>query len=178
MRSCIVAAVDFSHITTVVMEQAAKETKLRPHAKLHLVHVIAPPIVAPTGAIATTTSLDMTGSMEAARDELHHLARSADLERLDVIYHVRVGATADEIIALSNEEDAELIVVGANEHDVVMRVLLGSTTDPLILRAPCSVLVARPRAVPEIEPPRADQNDDLHKRHHPHAQVLIHDRVR
>jgi nucleotide-binding universal stress UspA family protein len=169
--SCIVAAVDLSTVTAVVMDQAAKETKLRPGAELHLLHVIPPPIAAPVGAIAPTSGFDMTGSIEAAREELRRFVRGASLEGVEVSEHVRVGATSEEIIALANDLDAELIVVGANEHGFLKRVLLGSTTDPLMAHAPCSVLVARAPLVPEVEPPRADQNDDVHRRHHPQAHV-------
>ena len=51
MKSSIVAAVDFSTITPLVLEQASKEAKLRPGAQLHLLHVIPPPVVAPIGSV-------------------------------------------------------------------------------------------------------------------------------
>lgn len=169
MNISIVAAVDFSSMTPVVLEQAAKETKLRPGAQLHLLHVISPPIAAPVGAVAPSAGIDMTGALEAAREELQRVARAANLAGVQLVGHVRIGASVDEICALADELDAELIVVGASTKGLAMRALLGSTTRPLMGRAPCSLLVARPHMVPEIEPPRADQADDVHKRHHPRA---------
>jgi nucleotide-binding universal stress UspA family protein len=166
MKNSIVAAVDFSSVTPLVLEKAAKETKLRPGAQLHLVHVIPPPIAAPVGAIAPSVGLDMTGAIDAAREELQRAARGANLAGVSVLGHVRIGGTVDEIIALADEVDADLIVVGGSTKGLAMRALLGSTARPLTERAPCSVLVARASQVPEIEPRRADQEDDVHKRHH------------
>jgi nucleotide-binding universal stress UspA family protein len=169
MKNEIVAAIDFSGITPVVLEQAAKETKLRPGSTLHLVHVLPPPIIAPVGVMATPATIDMTGALDAARDELQRAARGANLAGVHVVGHVRIGASVDEICAVADETGAELIVVGATTKGLAMRALLGSTTHPLMSRAPCSVLIARAPGVPAIEPPRVDQNDDVHKRHHPIA---------
>lgn len=170
MKSCIVAAIDFSEVTPIVMEQAAKETKLRPGAKLHLMHVIPPPAV-PVGVIAAPSGLDLTSEIETAREELMRVGRAANIEGVEMFGHVRIGSAPEEIIALANDVEADLIVVGASHKGLVMRALVGSTTEPILHRAPCSVLVARPYDVPEVEPPRADQDDDVHKRHHPQAHV-------
>lgn len=165
MSKHMVAAVDFSNVTPIVLEQAASEARLR-QAELHLLHVLAPPVAAPVGAVAPAAGLDMTSAIDAAKEELQRAARATKLGGVKVTGHVRVGAAVDEVINLADELDAELIVVGASSKGLAMRALLGSTTRPLISRAPCSLLVARPRAVPEIEPPRPDQDDDIHKRHH------------
>lgn len=126
-------------------------------------------MAAPVGVIAPTAAIDMTGAIDAAREELKRVARGASLAGVSVVGHVRIGASVDEVCALADEVDADLIVVGASSKGLAMRALLGSTTRPLMSRAPCSLLMARPKTVPEIEPRRADQDDDVHKRHHPIA---------
>ena len=169
MKNAIVAAIDFSSMTATILEQAAKEARLRPGATLHLVHVLPPPIAAPVAFSPAT--LDMTAALGVARDELQRAARGADLAGIHVVGHVRIGAAVDEICAVAEEVDAEIVVVGATTKGFAMRALLGSTTTPLMTRAPCSVLIARVPSVPAIEPRRADQNDDVHRRHHPAAHA-------
>src|SRR5439155_6210598 len=85
MKTSIVAAVDFSSATPVVLERAAKEAKLRAGAQLHLVHVISPPIAAPVGAIAPSAGIDLTGAIGAAREELQRVARGANLAGIPVV---------------------------------------------------------------------------------------------
>jgi len=97
--------------------------------------------------------------------------RASEVGAIEIIGHVRIGGLVDEIVGLAEETGAELIVIGTGHHSHAMRMLLGSTTSALLRRAPCSVLFARPPAVPEIEPPRPDQDADIHKRHHPRAHT-------
>jgi hypothetical protein len=122
--------------------------------------------------MAPVANIDMTAALDATREELQRAARGANLAGLKVVGHVRIGASVNELCAIADEVDAELLVVGASAKGLAMRALLGSTSHPLMSRSPCSILVARPRAVPEIEPARADQNDDVHKRHHPAAHHI------
>ena len=170
MAESIVAAVDFSDVTPCVLERAAKEVKLRPGATLHLIHVVPAP-VAPAGAFMPHLAIDMTQALEETREELLRVARAAGLGTLSVVGHVRIGAALQEIAALADEVGADLIVVGASSKGLAMRALLGSTAYSLVRQAPCSVLIARPASVPEIQPRRADQEDDVHKRHHPLAHT-------
>jgi nucleotide-binding universal stress UspA family protein len=175
MRPIIVAAVDFSDVTQTVLDLAAREVKLRPGAELHLLHVIPPPVVAPAGALMPNLASDMTGALDRARQELQRVGRAAGLQGLDCVGHVRVGDAADEIKSLADELDAELIVVGASNKGLALRALLGSTSRALLNKSPCSVLIARPPPAPPIEPRRADQDDDIHKRHHPRAHTYHHE---
>lgn len=172
MRPMIVAAVDFSEITPSVLEQAAREIKLRPGAQLHLIHVVPMPPTALAGALSPELTVDVTGALELARTELKTVASAAGIDKLDVVGHVRAGDAVNEVIGLADETDAEMIILGASAKGIAMRALLGSVSRGVMSRAPCSVLLVRPKNIPAIDPRRADQDDDVHKRHHPQAHTF------
>jgi nucleotide-binding universal stress UspA family protein len=54
----------------------------------------------------------------------------------------RIGNPTEELIAATEDIDADLIVVGSNKK-AVHRILLGSVSTGLVRRAACDVLVAR-----------------------------------
>jgi nucleotide-binding universal stress UspA family protein len=57
-----------------------------------------------------------------------------------------MGHTADEILRLAGDDDAELIVVGSHGHGGLHHLLVGSTTDALLRRATVPVVVVPARA--------------------------------
>lgn len=59
--------------------------------------------------------------------------------------HCRVGQPADIICGMADELDADLVVIGTHGYDRIDRVL-GTTAAKVVNRAPCSVLVVRPRS--------------------------------
>jgi nucleotide-binding universal stress UspA family protein len=61
------------------------------------------------------------------------------------IEHVIVKGHAGEMICeLAESHGCDLVVMGAKGHSAVARILLGSTSDYVATKAPCSVLVVRP----------------------------------
>ncbi len=61
---------------------------------------------------------------------------------------VRRGRPAEEILAVAREQDCDVLVVGARGEGERKRFALGSVCRAVLRNAPCSVLVARPFAVP------------------------------
>lgn len=66
--------------------------------------------------------------------------RAGDLE---VRTRVPFGPAAPALLAVADECDAEVVVVGATGHNAVARAVLGSTTDTLLSTARKPVVVAR-----------------------------------
>ncbi len=58
--------------------------------------------------------------------------------------HVCEGHAAGEILKCAEAEKADLIVLGAQGHSSLNRILLGSISDHVATHAKCSVLVVRP----------------------------------
>jgi nucleotide-binding universal stress UspA family protein len=57
--------------------------------------------------------------------------------------HLRTGEPDKEIIRLSEEIDANMIVMGSRGLDAVRRALMGSVSDSVVRHAHCPVLVMR-----------------------------------
>jgi nucleotide-binding universal stress UspA family protein len=57
--------------------------------------------------------------------------------------HLRIGKPAEEIVALGEELEAGLIVVGSRGRGGIRRALMGSVCDSVVRHAHCPVLVVR-----------------------------------
>lgn len=62
---------------------------------------------------------------------------------------MRLERPSSLLFQVAEEEDADLIVIGATRHGVVERFLLGSVSFEVASGAPCSVLVVRPPKAPQ-----------------------------
>lgn len=66
----------------------------------------------------------------------------------DVTSVVRLGSAPSEIIAVASEEQADLLITGAQGHTAAAEIVLGSVSQQVATNAACSVLVARGRKRP------------------------------
>ena len=82
-------------------------------------------------------------TIEAAVDE----ARDR-LEQTDVVHevrHVQRGKdVAEDLVQLAEELQAELIVIGLRRRSPVVKLILGSNAQRILLDAPCPVLAVKP----------------------------------
>lgn len=83
--------------------------------------------------------------------------------RLDkVAVYASEGHPSEQIVALAEELDADLIVMGTHSRTGLSRIMLGSVAEAVVRRAPCGVLVIRPRdflkgeKLPEIQAPLSE----------------------
>lgn len=77
------------------------------------------------------------------RERLEAVTQAAGLEGLTVDRHVRVGRPFAELITGCREAQAELLVVGTRAGSQKERVLLGSTAERVLRKAPVPVLVVK-----------------------------------
>ena len=59
------------------------------------------------------------------------------------ITNVRLGRPFLEIINYSREHDVSLIVMGTHGRGAIAHILLGSTTEKVVRKAPCAVMTVR-----------------------------------
>jgi len=59
---------------------------------------------------------------------------------VEVYHKEKANDPADEILAAVDEVGASLVVVGLRKRSVVGKLMLGSTAQTVMLKAPCSVL--------------------------------------
>lgn len=149
----ILAAVDFSHHSQRALDSARDLASRTPHAELHVVHVVPPPV----GTVTVLGTADMaatfTDTLDRTRKELEAACGEAAKGLSERVFgHVRTGKPSREIAEVAKQIGADLIVIGTHGRTGLARVLLGSVTEEVVRQAPCDVLTVRvPEPVPEIE---------------------------
>ena len=68
------------------------------------------------------------------------------------ITNVRLGRPFLEIIGYSREHDISLIVMGTHGRGAIAQILLGSTTEKVVRKAPCAVMTVRTAAQDFVMP--------------------------
>lgn len=75
------------------------------------------------------------------------LRRSLPADRtIPTTYRVALGDPARQIIAVAEEENASLVVLGTHQRRGLQRLLLGSVAETVLRQAPCPVFVFRQEA--------------------------------
>jgi len=146
----ILAATDFSPEGNRAVAYAVHLAKLN-RAKLVLMTVLDDLMATDQEMMMLRVSVASVKSynqekIDAAQKKLEKLVRPAEFKALKPELLVYDGKSAAEIIRAAQEVKADLIVLASHGRHHLAEVLLGSTTDRVINRAPCSVLVIREKA--------------------------------
>lgn len=95
---------------------------------------------------ATLHVVSAYGALQAPSDAEEVLAaatRAACAEGLQAVTHARRGAPSRALMAVAEEQDADLLVVAAEGMNRASLPLPGAMPDKLFHHAPCSVLIVR-----------------------------------
>ncbi len=145
----IVAAVDLSPISRSVLTNAVAVA----HAsagQLGVLSVFEHPILAqdPDQLLPHYLSKDEVDSLgEEHKSEVDALVEKVPRGGLDVDVHVEAGGSAPaRILHNAEESGADLIVMGTSGSNAWHRMILGSTANHVISKAPCAVLIVPPLA--------------------------------
>lgn len=134
----LLLATDGSKSAAVAGRAAALSNKTA--AELHVVHVWTD--VPPTAYPSPSLDDYSRQAKEEAGRLLRGQAWNARITGGRVAgQHLREGRPAEEIIALAEELDADLVVVGSRRVGRVKRLITGSVSEGVVHRAPCPVLV-------------------------------------
>jgi nucleotide-binding universal stress UspA family protein len=120
-------------------------------AALHVLHVVAPPVIgaSPEGAVFAPPTL-IDGVVAEAQGVLDELAGSARALGVQVRAYTSIGDCASEILGCASAEHIGLIVMATTGRTGLAHVVMGSVTERVVRHAACPVLTVRhdPRAVP------------------------------
>lgn len=87
----------------------------------------------------------MTKDLEQkAEERMANLVENHAGREQGVRGHVVVGDAADEIISYAKLERADMIIIGTHGVKGLEKILIGSTADRVVKKAPCPVLVFNP----------------------------------
>lgn len=116
---------------------------------LVLLHVLDPRDVASLGLIGMEAYEDSLWKEmhEEARRRLEALAERC--REMEVLVRLREGKPFAEIIRAALDEGVDAIVIGSHGESAAEEVLLGSTCEKVVRKAPMTVMVVKPEAVRE-----------------------------
>jgi nucleotide-binding universal stress UspA family protein len=137
IESQVVVAYDFTPSGRAALYRAVALATRAPFHILHFIYVLEP---GATYQHAEQMQQLMTDEIAA---ELK-LTNAAD--KIHFFVHARIGKPAGEILSLSKEIGADLIIVGSHGHTGVKHLVLGSVSEHVVREAGCTVEVARPKA--------------------------------
>jgi nucleotide-binding universal stress UspA family protein len=143
----ILAATDFSECSDHALRYACEFAEAF-GAELHLLFVSEPPAAAYSEfGIGYVGVQDLQEDLKrGAEAKLNTLPSSPWQEKLDITRTVTVGTPFIEIIRYAREHDVDLIVVGTHGRGAVAHMLMGSTAEKVVRKAPCPVLTVRPES--------------------------------
>ena len=139
----IVVPTDFSDCSQEAWE-LAKRVAAAPGSELVLAHVLTEvPLYGEGFLNVETTRKVRDGASKWAESALEDWVSKALAEGLSARAVVRTGVPHKEIVALAQDERADLIVIGTHGRGGINRALLGSVADRVVRLAPCPVLTVR-----------------------------------
>ena len=103
-------------------------------SKEYLLHIV-PDNLSALGSLDDISS-KVTSKIEAKLEALEVPTSNAEI-------HVAEGTTVLAISKFIEDKDIDLLVIGESSHNSFTRFFLGSTTEKLVRKAPCNVLVVK-----------------------------------
>ncbi|HSP98829.1 MAG TPA: universal stress protein [Candidatus Dormibacteraeota bacterium] len=118
------------------------------HARIDLVHVVHRP---PLYERMVLSEQKLVADLEQkAASHLQQLASSPAFAGVPIAVHTRTGTPFNELLAVAREQRHDLIVVGARQRGGLSDLLLGSTAERVLRKAPTPILLAK---APLADPP-------------------------
>ena len=130
------------HLSSLEALRYAVSMATEADADLRIVTVLEPlaavlPLGTPTHTIAEHRQRQRQLFLQAIRQHVTDEARQA----CTIHEEAHVGDPVDTLLHIAQDAEAELLVVGAGDRSYLQSLWLGRTTDRLVRRAPCPVLV-------------------------------------
>jgi nucleotide-binding universal stress UspA family protein len=140
----ILYATDLSPISEPAWHEARQLARLF-DAEILLVHVM-PLVMLPLEGYFPPHLYDelVLNARREAETRFDRLLGSVPGSGLKVRIRLEDGAPADRILAVANEEQTDIVIVGTHGRAGLQRAILGSVADRLIRQAPCPVLTVQP----------------------------------
>jgi len=137
----IVAATDFSEASRAALE-LARSVASESGADLTIVHVCEVPGYSGTGPIAYDLVTPIATQAQVQLDALLDHVRQACPRATGL---VKVGAPAEQILAVAGDARADLVVMGTHGRRGLAHAVMGSVAERVVRLSPVPVLTVRSR---------------------------------
>jgi len=148
-------------------EQAAawlRRFPLPPQCEVRLVTVVPPMATLSSSHFLVPSLFEQARAQanqerEEAQERLESLVASFAAAGKRAVAEISSHESTSGLLAVAEEQNADLIVVGSQGQTGIDRFLLGSVSEKVLRHAPCSVLVVRPCSGSETLLPPAQDNE-------------------
>jgi nucleotide-binding universal stress UspA family protein len=138
----ILAATDFSECSAHALRYACEFAEVF-GAELHLLSVIERPAGAYPEFGISVHDIE-AGLIREAEKSMKELPDLKWRDKLTVTRAVVKGPPFVEIVKYAKDHDVDLIVLGTHGRGAIAHMLMGSTAERVVRKAPCPVLTVRP----------------------------------
>lgn len=145
-RFVLLAAIDTSAASDRIVSVSIGFLRMMPGAEMHIVHVLEDLSMSP--AFLSASLVPPPNELrEAALLILERQKRSIEMEcpQVRVVTHLAHGLPWRRIVQLATDLQTDLVVIGTHDYNAVERFVLGSVAEAVVRKAPCGVLVVRPK---------------------------------
>ena len=141
----IICALDLADHSKLVAEHATMIAKLS-GASIVAVYA-APTMTQYTGFhVPPTTIDDFVGEIVNGANKAMAEFVSENFDGVEVTSEIVVGYAAEEILAVANREEADLIIMGTHGRTGFDRILFGSVAEKIVKNSNVPVMTIRPKA--------------------------------
>ncbi len=140
----ILTAVDFSPATRGVIAVALDLARTT-GGRIVLFHAVQHPVITTEyGLTAEMLQETIEANQSAARSQVMHLEKSIAEKGIPVTSRLVSGFAAGNILEQAGKLRAAYIVLGSHGHTAFYDLLVGSTANAVLKKAPCPVVVVPP----------------------------------
>jgi nucleotide-binding universal stress UspA family protein len=137
----IIALLDFSAVTDQVFETAADLADAL-HGRVVLLHVVQPSRVPAAGiTVLETMQAAVIADQQVAARRLARYEKRLRLDKIAVTAVLLRGVPAPLILEQTGKLRAALVVMGSHGHGTITGRLVGTTTEYILRRVRCPVIV-------------------------------------
>jgi len=138
----VLCAIDLSPHSRLALKQAITICKAF-SAECHITYVIPGVDEMPFGLTDEEIKQLETTYKAQQEQQVKEFLDQVDLSEITSTLHCLWGNPSTVILDLAEDENMDLIVVGAKGHSALHNILIGSTVEKIMPRAPCSIFVVR-----------------------------------
>lgn len=147
-RAKVLVPIDFSECSRRALDFAVEYIQSVP-SELYLFHVFEPmsrmSFVGKKLADRLDAELERMEGM--AIGELERMVKNQEVKKKLKNFHCRVanGKPWEEILRMAGNINADIIMIGSHGREGIERALIGSQTEKVVRRAPCTVVCVKAR---------------------------------
>ncbi len=137
----ILVAIDGSNVSEQALARAVDEARIW-NAKVHAVYVVETGLFS---SLPTDNTVEIMYRVleKEGQDKLAEAKAFAATQGLSLTTHMKQGHAGSEIIALSERENCDLIVVGSHGKSNADKLLIGSVSSFVVSHSKTATLVVR-----------------------------------